>query len=122
VRWEHYIPLFKKRWPNFSPKEVASKGDGTLLIDEHALDCLQKARDIAGKPLIINCGYRDELHNALVGGAPRSYHLEGRAFDISLRGFTKAELIKICEQAGFTGFGVNYSTFLHVDTGRKRRF
>lgn len=120
--YRHYseVPVSVWRWRNFTPAEIASKGDGSILINEEALDVLQKARDLAGMPFHINSAYRDPVHNAMVGGAPRSVHKTGCAFDISLRGFDKQELIRICRAAGFTGFGVNYQTFLHVDTGRNR--
>lgn len=120
----HYthIPADLWRWPHFAPKEIASKRDGSILISAQALDKLQDARDLAQRPFYITSAYRDELHNALIGGSPRSYHLEGRAFDISLRNFEKAELISILEQAGFTGLGISYRSFIHADTGRKRRW
>lgn len=122
--YSHYsqVPPSVWRWPDFTPREIASRGDGSILINSAALDRLQAARTAAGKPFIIHCGYRDELHNAAVGGAPRSMHLEGRAFDIGLDGFTKPELLAVLEQAGFTGLGLRYTTFIHADTGRKRRW
>lgn len=116
------LDWWKSRWPDFHPSEIASKGNGSLLINEHALDILQSARNICGRPFYINSAYRDPIHNAQVGGAPRSAHKEGIAFDISLRGHNKDQLIAACGRAGFTGFGVNYNTFLHVDTGRARRW
>ena len=39
-------------------------------------------RAILGKPIIINSWYRDEQHNARVGGEPNSQHLSGQAVDI----------------------------------------
>lgn len=114
------IPDGLWRWPNFTPKEIASKGNGSILIHFDSLDKLQAARTAAGKPFIIDSAYRDEKHNELVGGKPGSFHLLGRAFDIRLHGFTKNELHKILVDAGFTGFGLNYETFIHADTGGKR--
>ena len=122
--YEHYsyVPEELWRWPNFKPREIACKGNGAILINEQAMDMLQTARDIADKPFYITSAFRDEYYNAMVGGVPRSYHLEGRAFDISLRNFTKPELQHILRKAGFTGFGLNYGTFLHADNGRKRQW
>ena len=37
--WKDF-PTSKWRWPNFSPQEMASKGEGELLIDEQAMDKL----------------------------------------------------------------------------------
>ncbi len=124
IHFDHYslVPESIWRWPNFGPKEIASKGNGSLLIDFDAMDKLQHARTFAGKPFIIHSAYRDELHNANVGGAPRSYHLEGKAFDIGLSGFNREDLVFILRKAGFTGFGIHYRNFVHADTGRKREW
>ena len=48
-------------------------------------------------------------------------HREGIAFDISLRGHDRNELLRQCREAGFGSFG-KYKTFLHVDTRRNRRW
>jgi uncharacterized protein YcbK (DUF882 family) len=116
------VPLSVWRWPNFTPKEIASKGNGSILIDFESMDTLQRARELAGRPFVIHSAYRDDLHNALVGGKPRSYHMEGKAFDIGLEGFHKAELLPILKAAGFNGFGLHYASFIHADTGRKREW
>jgi uncharacterized protein YcbK (DUF882 family) len=76
-------------------------------------------REIVGKPMVILSAYRSPLHNARVGGAPLSQHRNGTAFDIALKGHDRHALLRAARAAGFTGFGF-YSTFLHVDTGRKR--
>lgn len=125
--YDHWskIPInqWKKRYPNFHPSELASNGDGSLLIDVEALDALQRLRTLTGKPIFINSAYRDPIYNARIGGAPRSMHKEGKAFDISLRNYPdKQWLIQKAIEAGFTGIGASYRTFLHVDTGRKRRW
>jgi zinc D-Ala-D-Ala carboxypeptidase len=41
------------RWPNFSPEEIACRGDGTIRINEPALDKLQALRDQLGVPLTV---------------------------------------------------------------------
>jgi hypothetical protein len=70
-------------WPNFSPAEIACRGTGKLLINEPALDKLQALRDRLGKPLIVRSAYLTPEHNLAVGGATRSKHLDGAAFDIA---------------------------------------
>lgn len=119
--YSHYSKVPKKvwRWKNFTPKELASNGDGSLLINFKALDKLQKVRDLINKPLKINSAYRDPLYNAKIGGAPLSQHKYGTAFDISLKGHNKWQLLKICKEVGFKGFGF-YNTFLHVDDRKKK--
>ena len=106
------------------PHEIASKGNDSILINEDALDRLQKARELLNAPMTINSAFRDKAHNKKVGGADNSLHTVGRAFDIAYRlnGYVlldRRDLYEACKMAGFTGFGF-YNTFLHVDTGPKR--
>lgn len=42
---------------------------------------LDPARERLGAPIYVNSGYRNCAVNRLVGGARRSYHLQGRAAD-----------------------------------------
>lgn len=118
----HYtkVDVTKWRWKNFSPKEIACKGDGMILIDEHAMDCLQRFRDLVGGPVVLNSAYRSETYNKKVGGAPKSQHLLGRAFDVQITDrLHRDEIHKLAKSAGFSGFG-DYNTFVHIDIGPAR--
>lgn len=42
---------------------------------------LERVREIAGQPLIVNSGYRSERLNRLLGGVVTSAHVDGRAAD-----------------------------------------
>lgn len=119
----HYqeVPQPLWRWPDFLPKEMASKGDGSLIISTAAMDKLQWVRTHINTPLLILSAYRDPLHNKRVGGAPHSRHMQGDAFDIATAHLDRQLLHALCRQAGFTGFGF-YPTFLHVDCGRVRHW
>lgn len=119
--YRHYsdVPTETWRWPNFTPREIACRGSGELLVDEAALDKLQALRDRLGAPLHLNSAYRSEAHNRAVGGSPKSQHRLGRGFDISLRTVTRQELTKAARLVGFTGIG-QYDSFIHVDTGPAR--
>lgn len=119
--YSHYSEVPKSAWPckYFTPKEIACKGDGSLLIDTDALLKLDALRKAIGKPIIITSGYRSLEHNQRVGGSPRSQHMFGKAFDISLARHDRRALLDAAKSVGFTGFGL-YSTFLHVDTARPR--
>lgn len=108
-------------WENFTPKEIASKGDGSILIDVEALNKLQALRNSLGKPLIIKSAYRDPGHNTKVGGAKNSNHLKGKAFDVSLHNQDKELLYGAAKACGFSGFG-HYNSFLHLDTGKQREW
>lgn len=119
----HYSQIDGAKWPFkwFQPHELACKGTGELLVDFDAVSRLDWLRHTLGRPVIITSAYRSALHNARVGGAPKSMHKQGRAFDIVLAGHNRSDLVSQAKQAGFTGFGY-YNTFLHVDTGRARRW
>ena len=121
--WQE-VPRNWDTWPfkYFDPQEIACKGTGELLIDLNAISILDNLRSIIGSPLALNSAYRSKYWNAKCGGSPRSCHLTGKAFDLRLGSHDKTQLIDAAKQAGFTGFGVNYRTFLHVDTGRARRW
>jgi zinc D-Ala-D-Ala carboxypeptidase len=120
--WRDF-PMSEWRWPNFSPQEVASKGEGELLIDEPSMDKLQKLRTALGKPLIITSAYRSAAHNARVKGAKNSQHRFGKAFDVMMTNQDPAAFERAARAAGFTGFG-HYpkSGFMHIDTGTARRW
>jgi hypothetical protein len=111
--------MMQWRWKYFTRNEVNSPDDGSLVINEDALDKLERMRIKVGKPLKINSAYRSIKHNKKVGGEEGSMHRQGRAFDISNKGHNPYDLYQAAIDAGFTGFGF-YRTFLHVDTGNKR--
>lgn len=116
----HYTKVTNWRWKNFTPKEIACKGDGLIVVNETAMDRLQKFRELANTPVIINSGYRSVAYNKRVGGAPKSQHLQGKAFDIQItEKLTRETIHKLAKLAGFTGFG-DYNTFVHIDIGPAR--
>lgn len=122
-RYAHFSQVDMKqwRWPSFSPREIASKGEGELLIDEDALDKLQALRNRLGKPLVLTSAYRSPAHNKRVGGAKGSKHMEGIAFDVRMENHDPHEFEAAARAVGFTGFGYYpKSGFLHVDTGPAR--
>lgn len=123
--YAHYndVPLaeFQERWPNFSPQEIASRGDGKCAFNFEAMDKLQKLRTILGRPLILNSAYRSPQHNRNVGGATRSQHLEAKAFDVRQDNQDPHLFLAASKEAGFTGFGTYpKSNFIHSDIGPAR--
>jgi zinc D-Ala-D-Ala carboxypeptidase len=122
-RYAHFsqVPASDWRWPSFSPREIASKREGEIVIDEEALDKLQRLRDALGKPLILTSAYRSPAHNKAVGGAKNSMHMRGIAFDVRMENHDPAEFEAAARTAGFTGFGYYpKSGFMHIDTGPAR--
>lgn len=122
--YKHYSDVNDLHWPwkSFSPKEIACKADGSLLLDYGAMDALQKFRDTVGVPVVINSAYRSVKHNKAVGGAPSSQHLKGKAFDIRIsKKLSRDTIHAAAEIAGFQGFG-DYDSFVHIDMGPKRKW
>lgn len=118
-----YFPNFRQfpdnewHWPNFRKNEIACRGTGELGIDEHSMHCLQALRDTLGSPLIIHSAYRSPSHNRAVGGAKKSQHLLGRAFDVSMLNHDPQSFEAAARRCGFTSFG-HYpkQNFMHIDT------
>jgi uncharacterized protein YcbK (DUF882 family) len=108
---------------NFTLSEFECKdGSNLVKLDEKLIELLQQLRDRAGLAVKIHSGYRTPEHNKKVGGSPKSQHLEGKAADISVKGWTPKKLAELAEVIGFDGIGI-YDTFIHVDTrGKKARW
>ena len=71
--------------------------------------------------MIVNSAYRSPEHNARVGGATKSQHLSGAAFDISMANHDPEDFIAAAREAGFTGIGTYpRSNFVHIDIGAAR--
>lgn len=109
-------------WPNFSPRELASKREGELGIDPASLDKLEALRArLGGHPLLITSAYRSKAHNKAVKGATNSMHLQGKAFDVRMDNHDPHEFETAARAVGFTGFGYYPSQgFMHIDTGPAR--
>lgn len=99
-------------------------------IDPRLLDQLHTLRGLvdASAPYQIISGYRSPATNAALhanssGVASRSLHMDGRAIDIRVRG---VDLTRLRDAAlGMHVGGVGYyaaSNFIHIDTGRVRRW
>lgn len=86
-----------------------------VLMDSTLLKMLDKARELANIPFIINSGYRTSFHNKKVGGVRDSSHLEGLAVDIKADN-SKDRFLIICAllQVGFTRIGIKGSS-IHCD-------
>lgn len=102
----------------------------THAIDPRLLDQLHTLRGVvrATAPYQIISGYRSPATNAALhenssGVATRSLHMDGRAIDIRVGG---VDLPRLRDAAlGLNAGGVGYyesSNFIHIDTGRVRRW
>ncbi|MDR1066024.1 MAG: DUF4280 domain-containing protein [Clostridiales bacterium] len=103
---------------DFKVKEFRSNdGADEILIDPQLVDYLQKIRDHFGKPVTISSGYRTPARNEAVGGARNSYHVQGKAADISIAGVSVNDIYNYAIQIGAPGV-IRYPRkgFVHVDT------
>lgn len=94
-------------------------------VPDLLIDFLEEIRDhFGGKPVNINSGYRCPAHNASVGGASGSRHMEGDATDIWIEGVSPSLVYDYaCEIIGGCGGVGKYDTFTHIDVrGTKARW
>lgn len=106
-----------------------SSGGGTINLDTGARrywgnvprDEKVRITDLAGQldyPLTITSSQRPEIYNEEVGGAERSRHLSGQAFDVSTAGWSyqrTEDFIRRASEAGYNGIDVG-SNYIHIDT------
>lgn len=106
---------------NFKVKEFRCKdGSDKILVDvDFVRDKLQKIRAHFGTAVIINSGYRTASWNKKQGGAKKSYHMTGQAFDIVVNGHTPAEVAQYAQTLGIKGI-IQYNSFVHVDSRKKK--
>ena len=66
-------------------KRIENTPDNPTIERMQALmdECLDKVREMWGKPIGVNSGYRSAELNKAVGGAKNSQHLRGEAADIT---------------------------------------
>lgn len=104
---------------HFSLSEfVCQCGCGACVVDSRLIPALEELRALGPEPIKVLCGYRCEHHNAQVGGAKRSQHVEGIAADIRIAGLSLQEQYDRARQIpAFAngGIGAYDSNFLHVD-------
>ena len=109
----------------FTRQEFDSKGRDTAgistghLMHARFVLLLDKIRHEWGRPLIINSGYRTEIHNTAVGGSPTSSHMKGLAADIHMDSYgDMLAFVSLAKSWGITRIGL-YRTlrswFVHID-------
>jgi len=99
----------------FKPQEFQDSRTGSLKIALELVRKLDQLREMLGKPIVINSGYRTPETNRLVGGSPTSSHLYGLAVDIKcLSSATRFSIIQNAMMLGFRRIGVA-NNFVHLD-------
>ena len=105
---------------HFSAAEFACRCCGQIVLNERnwlLFQSLETIRSqVGGRPVVMDSGCRCKAHNAAVGGAPSSKHLEGIAADVHVAGMTPAQLAQIVRAhcPDVMGIGVGASQF-HID-------
>lgn len=106
----------KQLSPHFVVKEFACKdGCDRVLIDSDLVLILEKIRTFLNRPVHVLSGYRTESYNYKVDGAKDSYHLKGRAADISVSKISMQKVAIAAAMFGAKGVIV-YKNFVHIDT------
>lgn len=82
---------------------------------------LWKAEMRFGRPVVVTSGFRNPIHNYMVGGAWGSYHQKCMAADIFIPGVSKSKLIAFMRsQSQVGGMGCYPGRkFIHVDVRRR---
>lgn len=114
---------------HFKPSEFLMMGSGTdntpppKELWPNAVDLarvLDELRSRLNQPIVLTCIYRNEAHNARIGGVQGSQHCQFRAADFVAKGGGPSDWAAILKQMRTEkffqgGIGV-YSNFVHVDT------
>lgn len=99
----------------FTEEEMQCPCCGKSNMDTEFMFRLNKAREMANIPFVINSGYRCEKHNAEVGSTSRN-HVEGKAADIKCtEGWKRLRIVRALLNVGFSRLGIS-KTFIHVDS------
>lgn len=123
--WRDCPEALFQPFPNFSLEgdRPWSPDTGSLLFNEDLTTRLQAFRTGTNEPAKINSWYRSPTYNARTpGAAPLSYHVQGRAVDVSTRGKNHRRYLEVARQI-FSGIGLYHSDrgeFIHLDTGDPR--
>lgn len=101
---------FKKCYPPCSINDVSQ-----VLLDK-----LDKVREIAGIPLILNCAFRDKEWDKAQGRSGKGAHTLGKAVDIRCNSDeNRAKIVVAAIKVGFNRIGI-YPTFIHLDIATKK--
>lgn len=114
------------QYPNFAKWEFDCSHTGKNKMNKDFLDALQMVRDIYGKPMPINSGYRDRTHPIEAEKEFPGEHFHGVAADVSVYGPNVGLLLTIAYGCGFRRFGIYQGSerkyrhrFVHLGWGDK---
>ena len=106
--------------PETDPRLFFCPCCGHSIVDIVLLNKLDKLRELFGKPIYVNSGFRCKEHNFNVGGSPNSEHMDGKGADIKCESSRdRFRLIDFAFEVGFRRIGIGRS-FIHVGSCKKR--
>lgn len=116
--------------PHFLKKEVACRCCGVANVSGRFMQALEDFRVHIDRPVLLNSVCRCPIHNRIVGGAPKSFHIstaatEACAGDLRIKKMSCFEIMEKLEEWDinniFTGRGIYPAdNFIHLDTGPSR--
>lgn len=114
---------------HFKVSEFTCKcGCGYNVIDQRVIDMAETIRQALGVPVRVTSGCRCEKHNRAVGGTKGSFHMKGKAADLScsLGALKMFETVKRLKEEGKLPdmeYCILYRgrNFIHIDCGKKRK-
>ena len=114
---------------HFKVSEFTCKcGCGYNVIDQRVIDMAETIRQELGVPVRVNSGCRCEKHNKASGGTKGSFHVKGKAADLScslgaLKMFETVKRLKDEGKLPDLEYCILYRgrNFIHIDCGKKRK-
>lgn len=101
---------------NFKPSELACKHCQEEKPNGELLAVLELVREHFKAPVVVTSGYRCPDHNANVGGAPASKHIDGTAADIKVKGVAPFKVFNYIDSIFPRTYGIGlYSSWVHID-------
>lgn len=85
-------------------------------MQEKVVKAADKVREHFGKPMTVSSGIRCTRHNAAVGGVSNSRHLQGKAIDFCISGFSASSVLAYVQtltEIRYT-YAIN-SNYVHMD-------
>ncbi len=122
IRADHHSKVIGWRWPHFTPVEMSSRVDGSILIDPKFLDWLECVRAEFGRPMPVSSGYRTAEQQKQLTGRTDGAHVAGQAADILCFGEAAERLERIAIGKHVLGRGISQAAgteprhrYLHLD-------
>lgn len=112
---------------NFKVSEFTCHcGCGFNIIDQRVINIAQTIRDALGVPVRVNSGCRCAKKNKACGGTDGSFHMKGKAADLScnLGAVKMFETVKKLKNEGKLPdleYCILYKWGIHIDCGSKRK-